>query len=168
MDILSALSTAALRLNGAQIDTMKDETIGNQIFDSPSGFKPVRSSDIENKGWGVCFRGDEICILMNSDIQIERVHMVKLEQECEQLIAEIAKQLSKKANQLSDNRFSLTQPQEIQVFVEPVSRMWNRVQAKRVYKITGLKNSVIDDIDSKLDKTVKDFLSLGKGPDRFI
>ena len=84
--------------------------------------------------------------------------------ETEQCIADIVKFLKKEYRKVAEGSLSLTQPSEVDIRMEYISRQRTSIIAKQSFVIGGIdaeQNNSPESQEDRLDKAVKDFLSMG-------
>ena len=115
-------------------------------------------------GFKVKLHGDKLCIHYHSEVQLKDVHDKNFESDLEKMINDIAKFLKKEYKKATGNTLTLTAQDELEAIVQNTSRVRSWVQAHRWYKIGGIKDvtPVGEASKERLDKSVRDWLSLGK------
>ena len=165
LDIVRGISSVvantydgALDENGEPIKIGLKREEGDPIIDSRviDGFK-VRMS------------GPKLIVSYHSELPLKDVHNSKLDQEIEQIYADIAKFLKKEYKKITKETLSLKDDGPADIFLQNMSKIRTWVQCQKVYTIGGLKDVVEVGIPSKdrLEKSFRDFLNLdaaGKRP----
>ena len=115
-------------------------------------------------GFKVKMRGDSLCIHYHAEVHLKDVHSKDFESDLESMINDIAKFIKKEYKKVTGNTLTLTPQDELEAIVQNTSRIRTWVQAHRWYKIGGLKDVVPvgQASEERLDKSVRDWLSLGK------
>ena len=115
-------------------------------------------------GFKVKMRGDSLCIHYHSEVQLKDVHSRDFESDLEKMINDIAKFIKKEYKKVTGDTLTLTAQDELEAIVQNTSRVRTWVQAHRWYKIGGIKDvtPVGEASAERLDKSFKDWLSLGK------
>jgi hypothetical protein len=115
-------------------------------------------------GFKIKLSGDKLCIHYHSEVQLKDVHDKNFESDLESMINDIAKFIKKEYKKVTGNTLTLTAQEELEAIVQNTSRVRSWVQAFRWYKIGGLGDvtPVGEASAEKLDKSFKDWLSLGK------
>lgn len=116
-------------------------------------------------GFGVTFHGPILRIKYQAEIRIKEVQDKGFEGEIEGQIQDIAKFLKKEYKAITGNSLTLTKEGEPYVLVQRISNYRTDVQAQCDYRIGGLTD--VGDVntppaDERLDKAVREFLSLGR------
>ena len=115
-------------------------------------------------GFKVKISGDSLCIHYHSEVQLKDVHSRDFESDLEKMINDIANFIKKEYKKVTGDTLTLTAQEELEAIVQNTSRVRSWVQAHRWYKIGGLKDvtPVGEASEERLDKSVRDWLSLGK------
>ena len=115
-------------------------------------------------GFKIKLSGDKLCIHYHSEVQLKDVHDKNFESDLESMINDIAKFIKKEYKKVTGNTLTLTAQEELEAIVQNTSRVRSWVQAFRWYKIGGVKDvtPVGEASEERLDKSFKDWLSLGK------
>ena len=91
-------------------------------------------------GFGVKFHGsNKLCITYSSEIKLKEVYGGNLENDVGSMISDIAKFLKKEYKGLTGSALSLTSDGDLQVLVQPVSRVRTSLTAYQIFKIGGIK-----------------------------
>ena len=115
-------------------------------------------------GFKIKLSGDKLCIHYHAEVQLKDVHDKNFESDLESMINDIAKFIKKEYKKVTGNTLTLTAQDELEAIVQNTSRVRSWVQAYRWYKIGGLGDvtPVGEASKERLDKSFKDWLSLGK------
>jgi len=89
-------------------------------------------------GFGVKFEGNKICITYSSEIKLKEVYGGSLENDVSSKISDVAKFLKKEYRALTKSSLSLTSEGEVDVLVQPISRVRTLVTAKQRFAIGGI------------------------------
>jgi hypothetical protein len=116
---------------------------GHPIYDS-------RTLD----GFKVKFRGPQMIINYQADIQLKEVYKGGFESEVEQRIEDIASYLKKEYKKITGESVSLKSDGELFAIVQNTSRVRTWVQAHRTYNIGNL--SGVDEIKQPSTDTLQD------------
>ena len=90
-------------------------------------------------GFGVKFEGNKLCITYSSEIKLKEVYGGSLENDVSSYISDIASFLKKEYRALTKSSLSLTSEGEVNVLVQPVSRVRTLVTAVQKFKIGGIE-----------------------------
>ena len=123
-------------------------------------------------GFSARICADRLYISYHCEPPLREVHNSSFESEMESMIEKVKSFIQKEFKKVTKSSLSLSDPSEVQVLVEYISRIRTSVKAHKCYKIGGLsevvpKPSLQDSPKDRLDKSFKDWLSLGKN-DRMI
>lgn len=115
-------------------------------------------------GFGVKFHGNLLCISYQSDIKLKDVYAGNIEEEVEDMIQNVASFIKKEYKKVTGDSLSLSPEGEVQVLVQNTSKIRVFVIGKRFYKIGNLDGviPVSEPSEDRLDKSIRDFLALGK------
>ena len=95
-------------------------------------------------GFGVKFEGNKICITYSSEIKLKEVYGGSLENDVSSKISDVAKFLKKEYRALTKSSLSLTSEGEVDVLVQPISRVRTLVTAKQRFAIGGIEEQKPD------------------------
>ena len=115
-------------------------------------------------GFNVKFYGNMMCLTYQSEIQLKEVYGGGFEEEIDQRLTDISKWLKKEYRKITGNSVTLTAEGEVDVLVQNSSRVRSWVEAKKHYKIGGLKEEMNDDNSGStnpVEKSWQSFLDLG-------
>jgi hypothetical protein len=117
-------------------------------------------------GFKVKFKGNKLCITYQSEISMKEIHKGgKFESEMEGVMADIVKFLKKEYKTITGNALSLKPLDEVDIFVQPISRTRTDLSMYQEFEITSLDKAVLPvglpSEDSTRDITKK-FLSMGR------
>jgi hypothetical protein len=116
-------------------------------------------------GFGVTFHGPLLRIKYQSEIRIKEVQDKGFEDEIIRRLQEIVKFLKKEYKAITGDTLTLTKEGEHHILVQRISNYRTDCQAHCDYRIGGLTDVVEVNKGSdedRLDKAVRDFLSLGR------
>jgi hypothetical protein len=126
---------------------------------------PILDSRVVD-GFKVKFKGNKLCVNYQSEISMKEVHKGgKFESEMESVMADIIKFLKKEYKTITGNTLSLKPVDEVNIFVQPISRTRTDLSMYQEFEITSLDKSVIaiglpsEDITREITKK---FLSMGR------
>jgi hypothetical protein len=105
-----------------------------------------------------------LCINYQSDIKLKDVYAGDIEADVEDMIQNVANFLKKEYKKVTGDSLSLTPATEVDVLVQNTSKVRVFVTGKRHYKIGNLDGviPVGEPSEERLDKSIRDFLALGK------
>ena len=117
-------------------------------------------------GFGVKFHGPILRLTYQAETRIKEVQNNNFEDEVAQKIQDIVKFLKKEYKSITGDTLTLTKEGEPHILVQRMSNYRTDVQAHCDYRIGGIKE--VEDVSGgtdkeRLDKAVRDWLSLGKG-----
>ena len=115
-------------------------------------------------GFNVKISGNELHIIYHTECTAKDAHKASLVSDTEQCIADIVKFLKKEYRKVAEGSLSLTQPSEVDIRMEYISRLRTSIIAKQSFVIGGIdaeQNNYPESQEDRLDKAVKDFLSMG-------
>ena len=160
VDVLRGISQAAAGMyDGAHDEKGEPIKIGLKREEGD----PIIDSRVID-GFGVTFHGNLLCISYQSDIKLKDVYAGDIEADVEDMIQNVANFLKKEYKKVTGDSLSLTPETEVDVIVQNTSKVRVFVTGKRHYKIGNLDGvlPVAEPSEDRLDKSVRDFLALGK------
>jgi hypothetical protein len=89
-------------------------------------------------GFGVKFESGGICITYSSEIKLKEVYGGSLENDVSSKISDVAKFIKKEYKSLTKSGLTLTADGEVNVLVQPVSRVRTLVTAVQKFKVGGV------------------------------
>lgn len=115
-------------------------------------------------GFGVNLHGNLLNINYQSDIRLKDVYAGDIEAEVEEMIENVASFIKKEYKKITKDTLNLTAEGEVQVMVQNTSRVRAFVNGNKSYKVGNLSDvmPVSEASEDRLDKSIRDFLSLGK------
>jgi len=117
-------------------------------------------------GFNIQFAGDKLILKYDSEIHKKECHEKDFEEDVAQTIADVVSFVKKQYRKLTGNTLSLTPVEKKpHITVEDSSRIRSRVHAVQLFKVGGMDDvEPIGDVSKeRLDKSMKDWISLGKG-----
>jgi len=117
-------------------------------------------------GFRVTFHGPILRVKYQAEIRIKEVQDKGFEGDIESQIQEIVKFLKKEYKAITGDTLTLTKEGDSHILVQRMSNYRTDCQAHCDYRIGGLTDTVEvneGSAEDRLDKTIRDFLSLGKG-----
>ena len=95
-------------------------------------------------GFGVKFESNCICITYSSEIKLKEVYGGTLENDVSSKISDVAAFIKKEYRALTKSGLTLTADGDVNVLVQPVSRIRTLVTAVQKFKISGLEEQKPD------------------------
>ena len=95
-------------------------------------------------GFGVKFEGNKLCLTYSSEVKLKEVYGGSLENDVSSKISDVAAFIKKEYRALTKSSLSLTTEGEVEVLVQPVSRVRTLVTAKQRFKIGGIEEQSIE------------------------
>lgn len=115
-------------------------------------------------GFSARVSGNRLIISYHLECKLKEVHNKDFESEIDSTVESVKSFIQKEYKKVTGNALSLTDPDEIQVLVEYVSRIRTSVKAHKSYKIGGLDSeAILETSEDRLDAATRKWLSLGKG-----
>ena len=112
-------------------------------------------------GFGANINGDRLHIKYHTEIPLKEVHSNGFEGEMESMIEKVKSFIQKEYNKVMKRSLSLTEPSEVDVLVEYISRIRCSVKVHKCYKIGSLSEDVGNEsdrerpVDPDFEKMVK-------------
>jgi len=98
------------------------------------------------------------------ECMLKEVHNKDFESEIDSMVEKVKAFIQKEYKKVTSSALSLSDPDEIQVLVEYISRIRTSVKAHKSYKIGGLDSeAILETSEDRLDSATRKWLSLGKG-----
>ncbi|OUW01681.1 MAG: hypothetical protein CBD16_05290 [Betaproteobacteria bacterium TMED156] len=91
-------------------------------------------------GFGANISGDRLHIKYHTEIPLKEVHSNGFEGEMESMVEKVKSFIQKEYNKVMKSSLSLSDPSEVDVLVEYVSRIRCSVKVHKCYKIGGLQS----------------------------
>ena len=119
-------------------------------------------------GFGVTLSADVMTIKYQGEVSMKELKDKNFEADTEQMLADILSYIKKQYRKVTGDTLSCSPHGKVQMSAQSTSRVRNWVQASMKYKISGIEG-VVSSSDAPtgeelLDKKIKDFIALGKGP----
>ena len=108
-------------------------------------------------GFGASIVGDRLHIKYHAEIPLKEVHSNGFEGEMESMVEKIKSFLQKEYNKVTKSSLSLSDPSEVDVLVEYISRIRCSVKVNKCYEIGGAPAEPEREIDPEFEK----FTALG-------
>ena len=164
LDIVRGISQAAANAyDGSQDEKYSLDGEARKIGLKREEGDPIIDSRVVD-GFNVRMSGPILTISYQSEIKLRDVHDKNFESDIEQTIQDIANFLKKEFKKITGDALTLTADGECDVLVQNTSKVRVFVTAKRHYKVGNLDGVVEVGLPSedRLDKSIRDFISLGK------
>jgi hypothetical protein len=164
LDIVRGISQAAANAyDGAHDDKYSLDGEARKVGLKREEGDPIVDSRVID-GFGIRFHGPLLCISYQSDIKLKDVYAGDIEAEVEDMITNVASFLKKEYKKVTGDSLSLTPATDVDVLVQNTSKVRVFVNGHRYYKVGNLDGvmSVNEPSEDRLDKSIRDFLALGK------
>ena len=112
-------------------------------------------------GFGAFISGDRLHIKYHAEIPLKEVHSNGFEGEMESMVEKVKSFIQKEYNKVMKSSLSLSDPSEVDVLVEYISRIRTSVKVHKCYAIGGTQAEANDqgiegrEIDPEFDKMIK-------------
>ena len=108
-------------------------------------------------GFGAYISGDRLHIKYHSEIPLKEVHSNGFEAEMESMVEKVKSFLQKEFKKVTKSSLTLSDPSEVDVLVEYISRIRCSVKVHKCFKIGGLPVEPEKEVDPAFEK----FTALG-------
>jgi len=108
-------------------------------------------------GFGAHISGERLHIKYHAEIPLTEVHSSDFESEMESMVESVKSFLQKEFKKVTKSALSLSDPSEVDVLVQYISRIRCSVQVHKCYKIGG----VPVEPEREVDKEFENFAKLG-------
>ena len=95
-------------------------------------------------GFGAYISGDRLHIKYHSEIPLKEVHSNGFEGEMESMVEKVKSFIQKEYNKVMKSSLSLSDPSEVDVLVEYISRIRCSLKVHKCYKIGGVQSEAND------------------------
>jgi hypothetical protein len=113
-------------------------------------------------GFGCHISGDRLHIKYHSEIPLKEVHSNDFEGEMETMVEKVKSFIQKEYKKAKKVALSLSEPSEVDVLVEYISRIRCSVKVHKCYKISALDSEVnTPESEDRLDSATRKWLELG-------
>jgi len=113
-------------------------------------------------GFGAYISGDRLHIKYHSEIPLKEVHSNDFEGEMESMVEKVKAFIQKEYKKTKKSALSLSDPSEVDVLVEYISRIRCSVKVHKCYRIGSLESETnTPESEDKLDSATKKWLELG-------
>ena len=144
--VLSNTYDGALDESGEPVKIGLRREEGNPLIDS-------RIMD----GFGAYISGNRLHIKYHAEIPLKEVHSNGFEGEMEAMVEKVKSFIQKEFNKVTKSSLSLSDPSEVDVLVEYISRVRTSVKVHKCYQIGGVPTEP----DKEVDPAFENFTKLG-------
>jgi len=141
--VLSNTYDGALDENGEPIEIGLRREEGNPLVDQ-------RIMD----GFGANVYGDRLHIKYHVEVPLKEVHSSGFEGEMESMVEKVKSFIQKEYKKIKKNALSLSEPSEVDVLVEYISRIRCSVKVHKCYRIGAIPTEPEKEIDPEFEKMV--------------
>ena len=106
-------------------------------------------------GFGAYISADRLHIKYHAEIPLKEVHSSSFETEMESMVEKVKSFLQKEYKKVTKSSLSLSDPSEVDVLVEYISRIRCSVKVHKCYAIGGIPIEPEKEIDPAFEKMVK-------------
>ena len=149
-------------------DGSHDEKFTGKDLAKEIGLKREQGCAIKDSrvidGFNVKISGNELHIIYHTECTAKESHRTSLVSDIEQCIADIVKFLKKEYRKVAEGSLSLSNPSEVDINMQFISRLRTSIIARQTFIIGGIdaeQNNSPESQEDRLDKAIKDFLSMG-------
>jgi hypothetical protein len=164
LDIVRGISQAAANAyDGSQDEKYSLDGEARKIGLKREEGDPIIDSRVVD-GFNVRMSGPILTISYQSDIKLKDVYAGDIEADVEEMIQNVANFLKKEFKKITGDALTLTAEGDVEVLVQNTSKVRVFVVGKRNYKVGNLADVIEVGLPSeeRLDKSIRDFISLGK------
>lgn len=113
-------------------------------------------------GFGCHISGDRLHIKYHSEIPLKEVHSNDFEGEMESMVEKVKSFIQKEYKKIKKSALGLSDPSEVDVLVEYISRIRCSVKVHKCYKISALgSEDNSPESEDRLDSATRKWLELG-------
>ena len=155
---------AANAYDGSHMEKYTGKDLAKEIGLRREEGCPIKDSRIID-GFNVKVAGCQLTIIYHTECTAKESHRTSLVSDTEQCIADIVKFLKKEYRKVAEGSLSLTKPSEVDIDMQFISRQRTSIIAKQTFEIGGIdkeQNNTPESQEDRLEKSIKDFLSLGR------
>ena len=109
-------------------------------------------------GFGANISGDRLHIKYHAEIPLKEVHSNSFESEMESMVEKVKSFIQKEFNKVTKSSLTLSDPSEVDVLVEYISRIRCSVKVHKCYKISAIPH---DCPEKETDPAFEKFTKLG-------
>ena len=168
-DIVKGINQAAANAyDGTQVAGYNADDKAIKIGLRREKGNPITDSRVMD-GFKVRISGPKLIVSYQTELPMRDVHNTKIDEEMEQIYADIIKFLKKEYKSITKETLKLKDDGPCRILLQNMSRVRTWAECEKIYTIQGLKDVVEVGEPSKegLEKRFKDFLEqggLGKRP----
>jgi len=114
-------------------------------------------------GFGAYISGDRLHIKYHAEIPLKEVHSNGFESEMESMVENVKSFIQKEYQKIKKNALTLSEPSEVDVLVEYISRIRTSVKVHKCYKISALtsETNTPESEDRPTDPAFSKMVALG-------
>ena len=153
---------AANAYDGSHDERFTGEDLAKKIGLKREEGCPIKDSRVID-GFNVKIAGNELHIIYHTECTAKNSHKTSLVSDIEQTIADIVKYLKSEYRKVAEGSLSLLKPSEVDIDMQYISRQRVSIVAKQSFELGGVdaEPNTPESSEDRLDKAIKDFLSLG-------
>ena len=106
-------------------------------------------------GFGAHISGDRLHIKYHAEIPLKEVHSTDFEGEMESMVEKVKSFIQKEYKKIKKTALTLSDPSEVDVLVEYLSRIRTSVKVHKCYKIGGIPVEPEKEVDKDFEKMNK-------------
>jgi len=106
-------------------------------------------------GFGAYISGNRLHIKYHAEIPLKEVHSNNFESEMESMVEKVKSYIQKEYKKVTKQALSLSDPSEVDVLVEYISRIRTSVKVHKCFAIGSLPTEPTREIDPEFDKMIK-------------
>lgn len=154
---------AANAYDGAHDERFVEDDMAKKIGLRREEGCPLNDSRVID-GFNVKIMGNQLTLIYHTEYNSKQAHNSSLESDTEQTMADIIKYLKSEYKKTTEGSLSLTEPTEVQIDMQYISRQRVSAIATQSFTIGGTDAEPVGagTPDERLDKSIKDFLALGR------
>lgn len=164
LEIVKGIHQAAANAyDGSHMESYTGKDLAKEIGLRREEGCPIKDSRVID-GFNVKVLGDTLFLMYHTEVSSKQSHEAKLASNIEQSMADIIKFLKKEYKNVSEGSLKLTKPSEVDIQMQYISRQRVSIVATQRFDIGGMEAEHVGlpSPEDRLDKTIKDFLSLGR------
>lgn len=116
-------------------------------------------------GFNITLAGNLMIVKYNTDLPLKNIHRSDYESEVTGRINDIVNHLKKEYRKVTGKALTLTkEDKEVDIFIQPLSRIRTAVSAKQAFKVGGLPESekLGNTPEERLNDSIKKWIGFGK------
>ena len=106
-------------------------------------------------GFGAYISGERLHIKYHTEIPLKEVHSSGFEGDMESMVEKVKSFIQKEYKKIKKNALTLTEPSEVDVLVEYISRIRTSVKVHKCYKISAIPTEPEREIDPEFENFTK-------------